>query len=101
MPKLYEYLGLLIFFYSNEHEPIHIHARRGEEESKVEFFLEDGQITEVRFTTVGEKPPLSGRDLRNLKDLVKVYGDEIVRKWVDHFVYRKRFPPITITQRLS
>ena len=24
MPKLYEYLGIILFFYSNEHEPIHM-----------------------------------------------------------------------------
>ena len=24
MPKIFEYLGILIFFYSNEHEPIHV-----------------------------------------------------------------------------
>ena len=26
MPKLYEYFGLVVFFYANEHEPIHVHA---------------------------------------------------------------------------
>ncbi len=34
MPKIFEYLGILIFFYSNEHEPIHVHAKKGEYESK-------------------------------------------------------------------
>ena len=28
MPKIFEYLGILIFFYSNEHEPIHVHAKK-------------------------------------------------------------------------
>ncbi|WP_219624880.1 DUF4160 domain-containing protein, partial [Vibrio parahaemolyticus] len=27
MPKIYEYLGIILFFYSNEHEPIHIHGK--------------------------------------------------------------------------
>jgi len=27
MPKIYEYLGILIFFYSNEDEPIHVHGK--------------------------------------------------------------------------
>ena len=27
MPKLYEYLGLDVFFYSNEHQPVHVHGR--------------------------------------------------------------------------
>ena len=26
MPKLYEYFGLVVFFYANEHEPIHVHG---------------------------------------------------------------------------
>ena len=29
MPKLYEYMGIEIFFWSDEHEPIHIHAQYG------------------------------------------------------------------------
>ncbi|MBU1665197.1 MAG: DUF4160 domain-containing protein [Gammaproteobacteria bacterium] len=27
MPKLYEYMGLVILFYANEHEPIHVHGK--------------------------------------------------------------------------
>lgn len=26
MPKLYEYFGLIVLFYSDEHEPIHVHG---------------------------------------------------------------------------
>ena len=37
MPKIFEYLGILIFFYSNEHEPIHVHAKKGAYESKAKF----------------------------------------------------------------
>jgi hypothetical protein len=28
MPKLYEYMGIIVPFYSNEHEPIHVHGTR-------------------------------------------------------------------------
>ena len=27
MPKLYEYLGIIVLFYSNEHLPIHVHGK--------------------------------------------------------------------------
>ncbi len=101
MPKLYEYLGLVIFFYSNEHEPVHVHARHGAAESKAEFLIEDGKITEIRLSAVGNKPPLTGRDLQNFKDLLGVYADEIVSKWVDFFVYHKRLSPVIITRKLS
>ncbi len=25
--KLYEYFGVLVMFYSNEHEPVHVHGK--------------------------------------------------------------------------
>ena len=28
MPKIYEYFGFIFLFYSNEHEPIHVHANK-------------------------------------------------------------------------
>jgi len=44
MPKLYEYLGILIFFYSNEHEPIHVHAKYGKFESKAEVSSQKNRV---------------------------------------------------------
>jgi hypothetical protein len=29
MSKLYEYLGLIVLFYANEHEPVHVHGASG------------------------------------------------------------------------
>ena len=28
MPKIYEYFGFIFFFFSNEHEPIHVHVTK-------------------------------------------------------------------------
>ena len=48
MPKIFEYLGIVIFFYSNEHEPIHVHGNYNGLESKAEFFIVDGKINEIK-----------------------------------------------------
>ena len=40
MPKIFEYFGLVIFFYSNEHDPVHIHAKKGVMKVKQSFILE-------------------------------------------------------------
>ncbi len=29
MPKIFEYFGFIFYFYSNEHEPIHVHVQHG------------------------------------------------------------------------
>jgi hypothetical protein len=100
MPKLYEYLGIIIMFYSNEHEPIHVHGQQGEFESKAEFFILDGKIEEIIIKTVTGRKPLKNNDLKNFQDFLKVYADKIVDKWVDFFVYHKEIKFERITQKL-
>ncbi|HWX43134.1 MAG TPA: DUF4160 domain-containing protein [Blastocatellia bacterium] len=42
MPKLYEYFGIIVLFYSNEHEPVHVHGKRQGRETKAELVIENG-----------------------------------------------------------
>ena len=101
MPKIYEYLGIVIFFYSKEHEPIHVHGRYGNHESKAEFIIKDGKIIEIIIKPVGDLRPLKEKDLRNLNEFLKVYADQIVEKWIDFFVLRKKVSFERITKRLK
>ena len=75
MPNIFEYLGIILYFYSNEHEPIHVHGRAGEFESKAEFYIVGGKITEIKIKEVVGK--------------LRVYADKVVAKWVDYFIYHK------------
>ena len=52
MPKIYEYLGILFFFYSNEHEPVHVNGKYNEFEITAEFLIIDGRIDEIRIKPV-------------------------------------------------
>ena len=70
MPKLYEYLGLSIYFYAGEHLPVHVHGRYRSEETKAEIITANGRVVEVRFRRVANRRPLSlevpARTLLNL-----------------------------------
>ena len=101
MPKIFEYLGILLFFYSNEHEPIHVHAKKGEFESKAEFFIENGIITEIKITNIKGMKPLIGKDLKNFKMFLEIYSDRIIEKWVSYFVYHKDIEFEKITKKLK
>jgi hypothetical protein len=101
MPKIFEYLGIIIFFYSNEHEPIHVHAKKGEFESKAEFIISDGKIVEIRIQENKGFKPLKGTDLKNFKDFLSIYADKIVNKWIDYFVYRKEIEFERITKKVK
>jgi hypothetical protein len=101
MPKIFEYLGILIFFYSNEHEPIHVHAKKGEFESKAEFFIINGIVSEIKVTSIIGLRPLIGKDLKDFELFLENYADKIVEKWINYFVYHKDVEFEKITKRLK
>jgi hypothetical protein len=100
MPKLYDYFGLVIMFYSNEHEPVHVHAKSQGREGRAEIILMDGQVTEVQFMLQPGRPPLQPAEQRYFEELVHAKADEIVRKWIDFFVLHKRITSEVLTRRV-
>jgi len=100
MPKLYEYLGLIILFYSNEHEPIHVHGKCQNRENKAELIIVNGKVIEIIYSSVRGRRPLSNIEMRNFQTLTEHYADEIVQKWIDYFIHHKNIEPEIITQRI-
>lgn len=100
MPKLYEYFGLIVLFYSNEHEPIHVHGKYNGRESKAEIIIENGIIIAVIIKEVRGKEPLDSRTMNRFQRLVEIYKEDIVKKWIDFFVYNREISAVTITQKL-
>ena len=90
MPKIYEYLGIIILFYSNEHEPIHVHGKYQGQESKAEFLIKNGKVTEINIKTVKGRKPLPPKVLNDFKDFADEYAEQIVQKWIDYFVLHKQ-----------
>jgi len=54
----------------------------------------------VRITEVTGKEPLDSQNLKKFKKLVETYRDNIVRKWLDFFVYNKPIESERITKKL-
>jgi hypothetical protein len=101
MPKLYEYLGIIILFYANEHEPVHVHGRKAGKESKAEITVKDGTEYIITLKSVSGKPPLDNNDLKEFKSFVTVYAEKIVQKWIDFFVLNKPVSPEIILQKVK
>jgi len=89
MPKIFEYLGIILYFYSNEHEPIHVHGKYNEFESKAEFYIANGEIIEIKIKSVKGSKPLTGAKLNDFERFLEKYAKQIVQKWVDYFVLHK------------
>lgn len=101
MPKLYEYFGIIIFFYSNEHEPIHVHGKRENREGKAELVVEDGKVVDIRYSSVKGRRPLKESEFNDFRILTGHFADEIVQKWIDYFVLHKPIEPRRITQKIK
>lgn len=90
MPKLYEYLGIIIYFWSKEHEPIHVHGDYQGKESKAELYLEEGKVKHIKINKVKGRRPLDPQELKNFEAFVNHKADEIVQRWIDYFVLHKK-----------
>lgn len=101
MPKLYEYFGLVILFYANEHDPVHVHGKYQGRESRAEIIVLDGVVTEIHYGKVVGRLPLAENEMRYFEEVVGAKADEIVSKWIDFFVLHKPISPERITRRLK
>ena len=88
MPKIYEYLGFIFYFYSNEHEPIHVHVAKAERESIFEIILELGQLVKITKRKSTSKPALTAKEEKEVLIFIKKYYIKIVDKWINFFVLR-------------
>jgi len=100
LPKLYEYLGIIVLIYSNEHNPIHVHGVYQGRECKAEIIVLEGKIVRVVFSKVKGKRQLPISKLSAFKKLVNKYSEDIVKKWVDYFVYNKPVKPKRISKAI-
>lgn len=75
MPKIFEYFGFIFFFYSNEHEPIHVHVTHNNCGMVFELIIENGTLKEIR------KRRFIGMDDLPSKDLVwwKFSSENIIK----------------------
>lgn len=101
MPKLYEYFGLVIMFYSNEHEPVHVHGKFQGRESKAEIILVNGTVQDIVYSSVAGRAPLDPTELRYFQEVVAAKCNDIVAKWIDFFVLHKSVATERITRRLK
>jgi len=101
MPELYEYFGLIVMFYANEHEPVHVHGKCQGRESRAELVVLNGVVAEVRYGLVAGRAPLNSNEMRYFEEIVGARANEIVAKWIDFFVLHKPIKPESITRRLK
>jgi hypothetical protein len=76
VPRIFEKDGYLFFFYSNDHEPIDVHVRKGNGEAV--FLVEDEVF-------LRESEGLKVAELAKAESLAEANRELIIRSWHEHF----------------
>ena len=100
MPKIFEYFGFVFFFYSNEHEPIHVHVKHSSKEAIFDLMIEDGVLVEIVRREAKDALPLPQKDEKVARKFIKTYYKEIIDKWVRFFVLREEVKTTEIKVKL-
>jgi len=100
MPKIYEYLGFSFFFYSNEHEPIHIHVSNANGQSVFELILDNRELVDIRVRNKKGVKPLPAKDEKIAKEFIAKYYKNIIDKWVRKFIYKEEVKTTRIHKKI-
>lgn len=101
MPKIFEYFGFVFFFYSNDHEPIHVHVIRGDRQSVFEIYLDEGKVLYLKQRNVVGCSPLHLKDAKVAESFINVYSLQIVEKWIDFFVLKKTVSCTEVNKKIQ
>lgn len=100
MPKIFEYFGFVFYFYSNEHEPIHVHVIHNQQETIFELILENGVLVKIKQRSRAGYPMLSSKDTKTAELFIRKYAKNIIEKWVKFFVYKQQIRSTNIKSKL-
>ncbi len=77
MPELFRYAGFIFFFFSREHEPIHVHVEGNG--GKVIFDIVDGELIQRELHNI------KATDLKRTKRFAQLNLDIIIEEWEKHY----------------
>lgn len=100
MPKIFEYFGFIFYFYSNEHEPIHVHVQHGGKESIFDLIMMNGELLEVRVREKKSAEPLPEKDKRIAEKFIRKYHKNIIDKWVKFFIMKQAVRSTNIKKKI-
>ena len=91
---LFEYMGLQIYISRKDREPLvfYGHVENSEKLSKIIVHLENGLFKGFEIAPVEGAPELDDNDKQKLMDIIDYNLNDIIKYWIDFFVYHKEVP---------
>lgn len=100
MPKIIEYFGLIFAFYSEDHLPVHVHAKYAEFESKFDIIFYDGKLEKIVHKKIRGKEPLPSKQRNEAIKVIASEVDFINQSWFEFFQLKKQIKVKKITKKI-
>ena len=77
MPEIFRFFGFSFFFYSREHEPIHVHVEGNDGYAVYDLVGADFVLR--------EKYGIKANDMKKIQGVIDENKDIIINRWKEHF----------------
>lgn len=84
MPEVLRFYGFSFFFYSNEHEPVHIHVRKGMPKGRFIDAKFDWSEEEQKFVPVYNHG-VKASDMKHIQSVIDENSEIIRTTWQRYF----------------
>jgi hypothetical protein len=75
MPTLLNIFGLRFYFYSDEHEPVHVHIENSDGKAKINL---------LPITEVVENRNIKAKDIKKALAIIDLYKEEFISEWNEY-----------------
>lgn len=77
MPEIFRFFGYSFFFYSREHEPIHVHVEGNDGYAIYDYNGDSFFLREIN--------GIKRKDQKKIETVISEYKDVIIKRWKEHF----------------
>lgn len=101
MITLFNYYDLKIHFLKKDDKPLHVYANRGTKSCMGVIKFKDGLFDCIEIEECNGQDKLEDLDVNRMKLLIINNLDEVIKRWIDYFVFNRPIKPEMITERIE
>jgi hypothetical protein len=101
MITLFNYYDLKIHFLIEDDTPLHVYANREDKSCMGVIKFKDGLFESIEIEECAGQEKLEELDVNRMKLLIVNNLDEVIKRWIDFYVFNRPIKPEMITERIE
>jgi hypothetical protein len=98
---LLEYRGIEVCLIPSDKTPIHFYALSGEDWAMASIVFNNGIFERAEISNIQGANSMSDRNKERFRVIIEEYLPELVRQWIDYYVYGKTIQSEKINKNLE